>query len=62
MKRAWESFKTRWEEDPLTTIYMSLGTFMMLYGLYRDIEARHEHQEFQRHLEERRMANDWHRR
>lgn len=56
MKRAWASLKTRWEEDPLTVVYMGLGTFMMLYGLYRDLEARHDHAE---HIREarRQMEN-----
>lgn len=48
MKRTWASLKNRWEEDPLGTIYIGLGSFMMVYGLYRDLEYRHQHAQMQR--------------
>lgn len=55
MKRAWETVKRRWEEDPLTTAYMALGIGMTLYSLARDLEDRHHHAELHKQFESRRF-------
>lgn len=55
MKRAWETVKRRWEEDPLTTAYMALGIGMTLYSLARDLEDRHHHAQIHQQFESRRF-------